>query len=709
VGYVSDRDLRQLRLLDPGCGSGTFLVEAVGRLKKQGFGLTAEEIIRMTTGSSGTILGFDVNPFAVYLTESNLLFQLIDFVQQTGQSIEKFQVYRSDSLEPPSGQLYRGEADAVKSQKFDFVVGNPPYVRTRRLAIDERDALANRLKQKFPDILTGKQALGTANLDLYIVFTAFGIDWLSRNVSQPGRLGFIETGKFLTGENGTWLRTLILERCAVEEIVDLTRVKNVFKTQDVYPIILILRYEPDPIKRRSNSVKVKVVLKNAIDLLNTVQAVTCNEPPNYNESQEYLAYVIPQEQFEDHPDKGFEIYLSAPLKKILAKIAPKNHVTLEQVLSIDRGAERGGAEKWKDRLRKLGLAEYGNNFIVKTAEAALLSQTERSFLKNFVDGDTVAAFVPEQRGEYLCYDPSVMSNPKNSSLFETSPKIILPRRAQFLFACLDLNRNYALDDTYVGTIKKEAPLKLSYNYILGLLNSRTLDFYHKMHYMTRLQEDWFDYYDYTLSSLPVKIADPQLEREIEGLVTKLIEKTGAYHTAKRRLSFARELIAASGVSTTKSVGLSRLVRNKGGVGRRLETIRRKRNRIEFNRKDSDTVASYVEMVSEAAAAMLVELLEEKRKNFHGQIIATVLESIEFPADIDSLHSIDEHRKMLLEKIEELQTKIEMMREELDWKVAQAYGLSESEHQMMIRALKLVTLTQGLESKSRSDANIGLGT
>ena len=79
----------------------------------------------------------------------NLLFQLIDLYQKAKQGNKEFQlgrfkVYRIDSLELPSqntdmlqyssptGQMLaqdRNEITDIKRKKYDFVVGNPPYVK----------------------------------------------------------------------------------------------------------------------------------------------------------------------------------------------------------------------------------------------------------------------------------------------------------------------------------------------------------------------------------------------------------------------------------------------------------------------------------------------------------------------------------------------------------------------------------------------------
>jgi type I restriction-modification system DNA methylase subunit len=702
VGYTSDKDLRQLRLLDPATGSGTFLVEAVSRLKKLGHGMTDSEILRLVTGeAAGGVFGLDINPFAVYLTEANLLFQMIDLIQHTRRAVDEFQVHRTDSLEPPSQLLLTTDVlsvkkvDTVKAQRFDFVVGNPPYVRTRGLLDNEKRNLDQRLRDKFPDILTGRRALSTGQLDLYIVFMAFGIDWLSHDESRLGRLGFITSGKFLTGENGEWLRSLILRKCVIEEIVDVMRVKDIFKTQDVYPVIVILRYEPNEGTRRSNLVNIKIVLVDNIEMLQKVEQAKCARVPDYDPNTEILAYSMTQKQFEDHPGKAFEIYLSDPLQTIIRKIEQSASTRLGDILSIVRGVERGGQEKWKDRLKDRRIRhEYGRNFIVTGDEKETIPQSERAMLRSFVDGDTVAPFAPEYRDEYLCYDEEWLNSPKTPGLFEKDEKIIIPRRGQSLFACVDRERHYVLDDAYVGTLVEEQERKISLAYVVGFLNSSTLDFYHKTRFMTRLQGDWFDFYDYTLSGLPIKQPNAAQESEIAGSVNALVAKRKRLSTILRTTGRSRELVRSSGAATTRGVGLSRLVKDKKGVDNPIETIRRKGTGIEFNR--GRRKETYVEMTDGVAALLLEDLMQERYASIKGQTLGTILDSIEFPGDEKALRKIDLHRRKLSAEKSKLEKDFDMLKDELDWKIAELCGLTRSEYELMSRALKLLSTTKTSE-------------
>jgi len=552
VGYTAKKDLRQLKILDPGCGSGTFLLNAMNRLKSSAarIGLDAKDLVQMVTGAPnsprdfGFIFGFDIVPFAIYLTETNMLFQLIEEIRLAREKdptfvLDRFQIYRTNTLEPPDETRVKDPEDEEiyesKHFRYDFIVGNPPWVRTHRLREEDRRRINDYLKTLFPAIL-GSTELTTGQLDLYIAFTAHAISRLK----EGGHFGFIIPGKFLTSQNGEWLRKLILDTCAIEEIVDLTRVR-LFE-QDVYPIVLILRREEDPKKRRENPIRVKVILKDNRSLLKTAKDAECPLNPEYAFG-DFITYSIPQEFFLLNVDSSFEILTSVPLKPIYSKIAdPESTVKLGKILSIDRGVERGGDEKWIKRLNKLDIPEYGKNFVTTEEELNYVKASERRGLRKSVDGDTIGQFVPEWEGMWICYDPEWLNSPKTPQLFEKDRKILIPRRTRFLRTSLDTEGFYALDDIYVGDIKPDAEYKPDILYLVGLLNSSVLDFYYRLKYITMLQGGWFDLYDFMLSELPIKKVEPNEEKIVAEIVNAAMEKKQEIIKIERSLKTLAGLI-----------------------------------------------------------------------------------------------------------------------------------------------------------------------
>jgi len=127
---------------DISCGSGTFLVAAASRksaiLQQL---LTDREVdpeyaLQVLTD---TFLGFDLNPFACYLAEINLLIQclpfLLDVQGRLCRSIDRFHIYCTDSLEPTHAEQTRAIFDDTATER---VVPRPPRPRGQVISDEER-------------------------------------------------------------------------------------------------------------------------------------------------------------------------------------------------------------------------------------------------------------------------------------------------------------------------------------------------------------------------------------------------------------------------------------------------------------------------------------------------------------------------------------------------------------------------------------------
>jgi len=704
VAYVSERDLRGLKLLDPGCGSGTFLVEAVNRLKNLGLGLSAKEIMFMTAGRPGPprelgcIFGFDILPFPVYLSESNLLFLLLSEIQKARKEdstfvLDKFQVYRTNSLESPSYdrkldtsffglELEEEEISVAKSQKYDFVVGNPPYVEVERLK-DQKESIIKVLKSKFPQILDSR-SLTTGRLELFIVFMAFAIAWLR----EKGKFGFIVSSKFLTTKNGEWLRKLILDTCIVEEIVDLTRV-SVFE-QSVYPIILIMRRESDSNNRTKNVIKIKVVLKDDSCLLENVKEVECQESPNYDIKNDFVCYVLSQSIFENNKDNLFDILVSQPLRPILSKISSKaDSVPLGEIFHIRQGIIRGGEDKWKERLKSLGLKEYGDNFIIK-GNLSVVPEEEKRFLRKIVDGNSIGEFLHEWKKNetWICYDDQCLTAPRTVENYEQKEKLFLPKRARFLKASIDYEMIYAQDDIYTAFQIESATYKPDIKYLLGLLNSYVLDFYYKMIDIKPIRGNWFEYYDYALKDLPIKKATPSKEQDIKSLVEQIIDAKSKILETELTLSSMSNIIKKSGAHTC-TAGLSRLLGKREGIDAEIQSIERKKNSIFFSKEKRIVL----ECTSEDAASFVETVFREQFEEIKNKTLGFVLSETKLPENSEALQTVKRFEERLRKNHARLSKMFDQLTEQLNQAVADLYGLSNEEYDLLRKALATLSRTE----------------
>jgi len=141
-GYKIYREYLHQTIADLSCGSGSFLVaaaagkRAIAQRLVAAHEITREDALHILTSA---IVGFDLNPFACYLAGINLLIQCLPFLfnqceDTSGKSMEhrkfdslqsrlKFSIHCADALDPLSI-----ERTGFAEPKFDYVVGNPPYV-----------------------------------------------------------------------------------------------------------------------------------------------------------------------------------------------------------------------------------------------------------------------------------------------------------------------------------------------------------------------------------------------------------------------------------------------------------------------------------------------------------------------------------------------------------------------------------------------------
>jgi len=100
LGYGEKvRDLLKLRLLDPGCGSGTFPILAIKRAREHARinDISPTETLQLITRN---IVGFDLNPLAVIAARTNYLLAIADLLPHRKGEVT-IPIYLCDSINPP--------------------------------------------------------------------------------------------------------------------------------------------------------------------------------------------------------------------------------------------------------------------------------------------------------------------------------------------------------------------------------------------------------------------------------------------------------------------------------------------------------------------------------------------------------------------------------------------------------------------------------
>ena len=206
VGFEASTYNPSQLILEPSFGEGVFLYEIIDRISEWGK-LSGVSKKNIQTAMDKTIWGVEYDE-ELFIEVKN---KLIDYARsELGLLITLPNLYRLDAL------------DFKNYGIFDFVVGNPPYVR-----IHHMDAVM-REKIKAYDHSTG-------TTDLYIIFYELGIKWLN----SKGKLGYIAPNGWLKSASQAKFRAEIISNRVLKKIIDFGA-KALFPGVGTYTCITIL-------------------------------------------------------------------------------------------------------------------------------------------------------------------------------------------------------------------------------------------------------------------------------------------------------------------------------------------------------------------------------------------------------------------------------------------------------------------------------------
>jgi len=228
-------DAKKIKVLDPACGSGSFLIKAFDYLKEHYYSNDADAKLHRldeqgmyslkTTILKNNIYGVDLDSKAVEITKLNLLLKAAEKFRTLPQDVE-LHIRHGNSLiddESVAGMdAFKWQGD-FQEGTFDAVIGNPPYVRIQTL--DKNEVEYFNTKYKSP----------TKNYDIYILFIEKGFSLLKEN----GVLGLILPHKFFQGEMGENIRRYIYETKSLYKLVDFST-NQIFENATTYTCLLFL-------------------------------------------------------------------------------------------------------------------------------------------------------------------------------------------------------------------------------------------------------------------------------------------------------------------------------------------------------------------------------------------------------------------------------------------------------------------------------------
>lgn len=232
VGYLPDKPLHRYTLLEPSFGSGGFLVRAVERLLHSYFSTHGPD--SAVNDLKNAIVGIEINADAAAETVE----RLTELLARFGFGIEESCSLLAAWLRNDDFLL----AD-IRS-KFDFVVGNPPYVRQELIP----DRLMAEYRSRYETIYD--------RADLYIPFIERGLKLLK----TTGALGYICADRWMKNKYGGPLRALVAREYHLRYYVDMVDTDAFHADVSAYPAIFVISRERSGKTRIAHRPKIEAAI-----------------------------------------------------------------------------------------------------------------------------------------------------------------------------------------------------------------------------------------------------------------------------------------------------------------------------------------------------------------------------------------------------------------------------------------------------------------
>ena len=409
------KDLARIKILDPACGSGSFLISAYDKM------LSAKHKLNIQTGLFDTfeilknnIYGVDLDEQAIEIAQLNLLLRVLSKRTKLPTLVHNIRMGNSlvegetETLQKYFGDKWRNQKDfnwkeefkeVFEQGGFDIIIGNPPYVN-----------IANIKDKDFREWLKNKYETAKNKSDLYSFFTEKAIQLLK----PKGRLGFIFSNSWLGTDSFSKFREFLIKETKILKLVKLP--PGVFNDATVTTILIF-------IEKSKTTKKHEIILEECID-------------GKFTKLPHKLSY----QRIKESSNYGFSFNSDI---KINCKTV------------------------------KLGdIAEFSLGIKTSNDKRFVLEEKKDDKTYKMLRGRDVSRYSYEWNKKWIWYKPKLMmekvgAGPRKSEYFLTK-KILIKDVAKDISATID-NNNYLNNDT-LNIIYKISDY--SFEFILAILNSK---------------------------------------------------------------------------------------------------------------------------------------------------------------------------------------------------------------------------------------------
>ena len=456
-GYTPENDLTQVRVLDPACGSGNFLIEAARRL--QAFSIRAGLSPKGCASLfKRNLWGIDQDPISCFLAEMHL------------QTI----IHSSTSRTVPFTSLHIHQADSLVlpwEPGVDLFIANPPY-----LAAKNND-------------LSGYQfAQQRGQADSYLLFLN-----LALQVVRPGGwIGLVLPDPLLARANAARERARLLEETT---LYHLWHFSDVFAAE-VGAVVIIARKS----------------------LPKSMHYITCKRGRWHSTVDLDAHHQVQQSLFSHQPGAEFRYLLSQGRGDSLERLricleetpaSERRLAPLGEFLTISRGEELGKESPYLKKIPARFNSGPSSTFVHRGSLPAIYSPdalpTTFPVLRGGID---IHAYSPPTANCLIARN--AIRKPLDRYL---SPKLFVVKSTDRLQATLDQQGHVALQTLYLLHLRNHHGNSDQLYFFLALLNSRLLrEYVYALHTAYKMVQPQIE--QRVLASLPVPLVKPEEQQKI---------------------------------------------------------------------------------------------------------------------------------------------------------------------------------------------------
>ncbi len=561
--YIKNKtidEILEVNIVDPACGSGSFLMSAFQELcntieQKLKSGEKAKSTQfqfykdRLTLGQKASIMsnciyGVDLDEKAVELAQLNLLLKILE--EETPDTHKRLLPNLRDNIKNGNSLIDDSKIagdkafnwhaqfpDVFRNGGFDVVIGNPPYVRIQTL------------NKKDVDYFNKMYESPEKNYDIYILFVERGHKILKEN----GRLGYILPNKFFSADYGKNLRNYISKNKAIKEIVDF-KDYQIFENATTYTCLLFLDKEDNTrffYCTPKNLMKLNKGILNKDNLICFEQKIPVSDLTwsfsDGNSSQIFQKFDKIDLRLNNIAEAIFQGMITGADRYYFVKIIKEerdNFIVKNNLKDKEYKIEKSIIKKLLKgkEIRKWSVNWEGYSVLYPydlSQDKASLIQLDiiKSKYPNFYH------YLKDYEKELKSREENRFNEDKNWYKFGRTQNIDKFKKKKIMTQVLSNSNKFVLDENgeyyFVGggnaggygIILKEE-FKEKYKLLLGLLNSKTLEFYLK-NISTRFRGGYYSYAKRFIEKFPICLPKKSQEQKIVSLVDKMLSLQKQLH------------------------------------------------------------------------------------------------------------------------------------------------------------------------------------